>query len=361
MHRNCLDDWRGLLDRTVTTKLHIIITVDTEADIRGGTVIPISKMVYGESQGEYYGITRMMDICEKYACKATFFVSPFEAHVLGEEGMREVCQRIHGRGHDVQLHTHPKWITHERFMWNHSYDKQVELLGYGRKLLSDWIGESPIAHRAGGFGANRDTFRALKSVGIPIDSTNIGSPYCRLQSLGLKRNAVQTTAEGVIELPVTQFGQFKLGSFVPKKPFDINANTLSELKFVIRAARDADLKVVTLLMHSFSFLSRSKDRTVFTPNRGDLNKFEGLLRFISQQPDLEVITVKEFYRRYQEDPQAFITESECLVPVSGIVRSFGRACRYINRGKGNMLLVAGGVSVGVVCLSMVGLLLWKLL
>jgi peptidoglycan/xylan/chitin deacetylase (PgdA/CDA1 family) len=343
------------------TKLHIIITVDTEADIKNGTIIPISKMVYGEVNGECYGITKIMDLCEEYACKATFFVSPFETCVLGEKGMQEVCQRIQNRGHDVQLHTHPKWITSERFMWNHPYEKQVELLSYGKGLIHKWTGESPIAHRAGGFGADHETFRALNTVGIPIDSTNIGSPYCRLQRLGLKRNVVQVTGSGLVELPVTQFGQFQLGSFVPKKPFDINANSLSELKFVIRAALAADLKVVTLLMHSFSFLNRNKARTVFTPNHGDIKKFAKLLHFISQQPELEVITVKEFYQRYQKQPQAFEAQPRCHVPVSGFVRSFARACRYIRKGKGNVVIASSGVSVGIVGAGMVGLLLWKLL
>ena len=317
-------------------KTHIVITVDTEADILNGRVVPISKAVYGEVEGEYYGITKIMDICEGYNSKATFFVSTFESHILGENGMKEVCQKIYNRGHDVQLHTHPKWITNKRFMWNHPLKKQQELMENGKEMINKWIGEYPIAHRAGGFGADHNTLQVLRNLDIPIDSSYISSPYCKLDKEKLDSNIVQVSDEGVIELPVTRFTQFKLGKFQPKKPFDINANTLRELKFILSAAKKANIKVVTLLMHSFSFLKRNKDRTVFSPNKGDMKKFEQLIEFIVRDKDFEIITVKEFYKRYNNNPESF--KGKEWLPVTGYVRSAMRAFRYINKGKGNQLI-----------------------
>ncbi|GIX49580.1 MAG: hypothetical protein KatS3mg131_3791 [Candidatus Tectimicrobiota bacterium] len=341
------------------SKLYVLLTIDTEADFRNGRVIPLSKMVYGEVGGRCYGIPLIMDLCEQYGYRATFFVSPFEARVLGEAGMRQACELIARRGHDVQLHTHPKWVTNARFMWQHPLEQQVELLDYGKRLLQAWVGRPPLAHRAGGFGADHHTLRALKSVGIPVDSSHIGSPYCRLDPHKVWRNGVQLTPEGIVELPVTQFAQFKLGRFMPTKPFDINANTLSELRFVVRAARATGLPVVTLLMHSFSFLKRSKDRSVFTPIPAEVRKFARFLRFLAEQPDVEVLTVAAWYRLYQQAPQAFATPTEVL-PVSTLARSLVRACRYYNRGKGNLLL-AGSSAAGTAGLGLLGWLLWRLL
>jgi len=295
-------------------------------------------MVFGEVDGEYYGITRIMDICEKYNVKATFFVSTFESHVLGEEGMREVCREISRRGHDVQLHTHPKWVTGEGCMWRHPLEKQKDLLMDGREMIKRWVGEYPVAHRAGSFGSDHNTLSALKSVGIPVDSSQIGSPYCRLDSSFFKRNMIQISREGIIEIPVTQFVQFKFGAFKPVKPFDINANTLNEMKFVISEAKHNSIKIVTLLMHSFSFLNRNKDRTKFTLNNGDLEKFETLMQFVANDEDLEVITIKEFYKRYRENPKLF--EGREYLPVSGYTRSIVRAFRYFNRGKGNKMIAS---------------------
>ncbi len=322
-------------------KTYIIISVDTEADIISGRIIPISKMIYGEVDGEYYGITRIMDICEEYDAKATFFVSTFEYRKLGEDGIKKVCQDIYTRGHDVQLHTHPKWISNRQFMWNHSLEEQKELLRDGREMIRKWTGRYPVAHRAGGFGSDQNTFSALKSTGIPIDSSNIKSPYCKLDTTRFTGNTVQVSDEGIVELPVTQFVQFKVGKLQPVKPFDINANTLSELKFVISSAKADNLRVITLLMHSFSFLNRNKDRTIFTLNRRDMNKFEKLLEFITKDKDLEVITVGKFYEMYKINPQMF--EGEGCVPVSGYVRSTIRACKYIKRGKGNQLIALSAI------------------
>ena len=331
------------LKKQTESKTYVLLTVDTETDILSGRVIPISKMVYGEVDGKYFGINKIMDICDEYNCKATFFVSTFESKKIGEDGMRKVCQQIYKMGHDVQLHTHPKWITNERFMWNHSLEKQKDMLRYGKEMINKWIGEDPIAHRAGGFGSDHCTLLALKSLDIPIDSSYFGSTYCKLDKFKFKKNSVQVSEEGMIELPVTQFVQFKLGKFQPVKPFDINANTLSEMKFVIKAAKEKNVKVITLLMHSFSFLNRDKERIRFTPNKEDVKKFDMLLEFIDSDDDLEVITVKEFYERYKTNPQLF--EGEEYLPVSGYIRTILRSFRYTKRGKGNQLIVLSVLSI----------------
>jgi len=332
-------------------KTYIIITVDTEADTINGRIIPISKMVYGEVERERYGITRIMDICEKHNFKSTFFVSVFESDTLGEDQMSLVCQEIYRRGHDVQLHTHPKWITQKGYMCEHSFERQKELLLHGKDLIHKWIGRYPIAHRAGSFGVNHDSLKALKGVGIPVDSSNIDSPYCELNNDMFKRNVIQESAEGIIELPVSQFVQFKLGRFQPVKPFDINANTLSEMKFVVKDAKVNGVKVLTLLMHSFSFLNRNKDRTRFTPNKGDMKKFDKLLEFIAKDKELEVITTKEFYKRYTTNPQLFHDKE--YLPVSGYIRSIIRACRYIKRGKGNQIIVLSVFSIILLVLLLI--------
>ncbi len=323
-------------------KTYLIITVDTEADYIKKRIIPISKMVYGKVNGEYYGITKIMDICDKYNCKATFFVSTFESHILGEDGMKEVCRNIFRRGHDVQLHTHPKWITNKRFMWNHSLDEQTEMLRNGKEMIYKWTGEYPVAHRAGGFGADNNTLSALRVVGIPLDSSNIGSNYCKLPQHKFKSNSVQLSEEGIVELPVTRFTQFRMGPFQPEKPFDINANTLSELKFVISAAKNNNVKVITLLMHSFSFLNRNRERSKFAPNREDMEKFERLMKYIENDKDIQIITVKALFEKYSKNPQSF--EMDEFLPVSGYLRSIIRAFRYIRKGRGNQLIVLSVVS-----------------
>ena len=52
-----------------------------------------------------------------------------------------------------------------------SLDEQTNVLEHGMEMLYKWTGVYPIAHRSGGYSVNKDTLRALKSVGIPIDSS----------------------------------------------------------------------------------------------------------------------------------------------------------------------------------------------
>ena len=56
-------------------------------------------------------------------------------------------------------------------MWCYSFNEQVEILEHGIDCLKRWGAGKPIAHRAGAYGINIDTIKALKKVGIYIDSS----------------------------------------------------------------------------------------------------------------------------------------------------------------------------------------------
>ena len=105
-------------------------------------------------------------------------------------------------------------------------------------------------------------------------------------------------------------------------------------------------------------MNRSRDRSVFTPNHGEIAKFEKFLEFLSTREDCEIITVKEFYQRYTRAPEVFARSPRGRVPVSGYGRSFVRACRYLNRGKGNVVIATGGMVMLVLVLGLAGLVLW---
>lgn len=309
-------------------KTYILLTVDTEASMYKGRPLPISKMVYGEIDGQEYGISKIMDICEMYGFRATFFISVLEYLHFGEEAIKEICRDIYKRGHDVQLHTHPKWKYDRKFMWEYTMDEQAEIIQEGKEKIHQWIGVEPIAHRAGGFGANYDTLPALQRNGILIDCSLASHyPFCKLNDNSLRENTVFLIG-GVVEVPLTVFTQFRLGNIRPYRNFDLNADTLSELINVIKQGRRGGIKTLTLLLHSFSLLNRDKTRTKFEPNLKDLTKFEKLLNYIKNDSNLEVITIKDFYHLYNKNPESF--QSPDFVPNSGLVRTFVRCCKHFN-------------------------------
>jgi peptidoglycan/xylan/chitin deacetylase (PgdA/CDA1 family) len=318
------------------SKTYVLLTVDTEADIHQGRIISLEQMVYCRINGSEYGIHRMMDLADRYNARMTFFVSVFEHRRMGMGPVMTVCKDIAQRGHEVQLHTHPNWIYEHRFMWGYPLEKQIELIKEGKDVIYESIGKYPIAHRAGGFGANEDTLLALKKNGIKVDSTFLYSQYSRLSPSKFQPNCV-SEYNGVLEVPVTVFNQFKIGKIKPKRVFDINANSLAELKFVLNSAKKSGLPFVNLLMHSFSFVHFGKDRKNFKPNYHDLKKFEKLLQYINERDEFEMIGIGEFYERVNSDKNLSCDAETVLT--SGIMRTCLRACRYPLRGRANSLIV----------------------
>ena len=340
----------------MNSKTYVLLTIDTEASMHIGKPLPIAKMIYGDINGKQYGISKIMDICEQYGFKATFFVSVLESLHYGEEHIKKVCKSIYNRGHDVQLHIHPNWKYDYRFMWEYSVDEQTSLIKEGKELFHSWIGEYPIAHRAGGLAANRATLIALERNGIPVDSSMVrGSSFCKLEGVLPTQNAI-CVSDGVIEVPVTSFTQIKLGDLKLYRTLDINADTLSELIHVTKAAKKKGIRTVNLLMHSFSFLTRSKDRTKFKPNLADMNKFERYLKFLKNEPDIEVITIKDLYNLYSSNPKAL--DGIDYVPYSGFIRTFARIFKHFRISWKNKLLVFLIFAAIIIILSAITLWVW---
>lgn len=326
-------------------KTAVLFTVDTEADLHLGQIIPFDRMVYCRIGREEFGIRKMMELAERHQAVMTFFTSVFEHRRLGLAPVRDICQEIHSRGHEVQLHTHPNWIHDHRFMWGYTLEEQIKLICEGRDVIRDCIGKNPIAHRAGGFGADENTLRALAANDIAIDSTYLQGGYSRLPANQLAPNGL-SHLHGVLEIPVTAFKQFRLGRFHPIRPFDINANSLSELIFVLEYAKRQRMPVVNLLLHSFSFVTRSADRQQISPNPEDLEKFERLLQHIKEDDALEVIGIEQFYTRLHAQSLTLPYQPE--IPVSGLHRTIARACRHPLKGKANMA-IAGSITLAIVC------------
>ena len=97
-------------------KINILLTVDTEAH-KGSN--PVKDWIYGEFKGKEYGIPLIMNICEQYGIKATFFIDVPEAWTWSDKIIQEVGNKILQRGHDLQLHIHPDHITKQPklFLW----------------------------------------------------------------------------------------------------------------------------------------------------------------------------------------------------------------------------------------------------
>lgn len=315
--------------------MDILVTVDVEASSYTGKPLPYSKMVDGEIDGEYFGVSAIMDICEKFGAKGTFFVDVFEYANVGRQRLKDTCRDIKRRGHSVELHTHPSRIWDRMCMKDYSLQEQIEIIRKGKDLLHEWTGEPPVAHRAGSFGANADTMAALKESGFRVDSSSFFSyKHCRLNLPTI--NQVSEYG-GILQVPPTLFTALRLGPFMIIRNLDIDTCTFSELKHVIDKGRKKGLKAATILLHSFSFIRRNADSTEFSPDRADRDRFVRVMKYLADSPGVRFVTMKQLYENYTQKPEQYAGKD--FMPHSGFLRTFIRACKRWRTSRKNLFFL----------------------
>jgi hypothetical protein len=161
-------------------------TVDTELSLKlfqegASAQENFDSSIAGKCRDGEFGIFYQMDRLEAYGLKGVFFVDPFPALVYGPGVIARIVEPILKRGHEVQLHIHTEWLEfargHElehlrgRNIADFPLDDQIRLLDQARALLMIAGAPKPTAFRAGNFGANDDTLRALNAINVRYDSS----------------------------------------------------------------------------------------------------------------------------------------------------------------------------------------------
>lgn len=276
-----------------------LINVDTEAH-RGKN--PVDDLIYGKVCGGEYGINKIMEICEKYNVRATFFVDFAEVNSWGYDKIKNVCQDILTRGHDIQLHIHPEhfgdWNRQE--FSQYSYEEQKSMIGYGVAQYEKIVGQKPIAFRAGKYSIDSNTLKVLHEYGIVYDSSFVkNNRWCKLNNLVSNINA-RFKYQEIIEVPVTVFKE-RIFNKEPRDKyyiFDVNGITKFEFRELYKKYADSELPSIILFMHSFSFLKRYKDDLDLKPNINDIDFFEYILDYVTNRNDFIIVTFQEYHNQF---------------------------------------------------------------
>lgn len=253
----------------------VYITIDTEYSAgmaeREGTdcrAANFARSIMGRTQDGDAGISYQMDIFDRHGLKAVFFVDPMPALLWGVEAIADIVQPIIRRGHDVQLHLHTEWLAlsgkknplgnrHGHNMRDFTLEEQYSLLDYAQSVLMEAGAPRPIAFRAGNYGANDDTLRALARLGIAYDSSHcpgISGGYCDISLSPGDRLPVRHC--GVTEVPVASIAGPRDG----QRHAQITALSAREMLCAIRHARTLGQDSFSLVSHSFELLSRDRGR-----------------------------------------------------------------------------------------------------
>jgi hypothetical protein len=283
-------------------RINVFITVDTEHSIGGAfkdrNLKPVGngKRIWGKVGDKSFGIPLIMDIGESYDIRLNFFVEVLNKYYFGEDETKKVCEYILNRGHDVQLHLHPNYLnftlnnplekTYSDQIGTYSLEKQIELIKEGVEILMQNGVPRPIAFRAGCFGANEETLRALKAVGVLIDSsynkTYLGDT-CLLDNKGIND---LTYLNEIWEFPITNFVESTKVRSKRFKPLDINGVSFQEMKYVLNQGKIKGPKHITILLHSFSFIKPyDVQYNKVKPRWHVIKRFEKLCKYLKDNSD----------------------------------------------------------------------------
>ena len=264
---------------------HVFITIDTElsaALYQAGADADVNFARSIICDGA--GIDWQMDRLDTYDLKGIFFVDPMPALAYGIDVIARIVTLIVARGHEVQLHLHPEWLAwatdqpvgarRGRSIGDFSYDDQITLITLARQMLVDAGAPSPVAFRAGNYGANDDTLRALAMLGMRWDTsfnpTYIGDPC----NIGLNSDQIDPVERlGVTEIPVAAI-EDRRGHL---RHAQLCALSSREMTAALHHAAATRRPALTIVTHSFEMMSRDRKRR----NRSVMARFETLCRTVS--------------------------------------------------------------------------------
>jgi peptidoglycan/xylan/chitin deacetylase (PgdA/CDA1 family) len=273
----------------------VFITVDTEAwplmsgSFTNGFDKDIERDIYGMTDQGEFGIRYQMDVLNQHGLKAIFFVEALFSEVVGSEVLKKIVTEIQEHGHEVQLHVHTEWLNQSScpLIKGQSYsnikdfteDNQVIILRKAQEILTACGASNICAFRAGNYGANWQTLKALSKNGIQFD-TSYNYCYlnkeCDMQSGELMLNP--KTIFGIDEYPISFFEDWP-GHY---RHTQLTACSFSELENGLNVAWKKGLTSFVLVSHSFELLRNRKNTAkALKPDYVVVKRFELLCRFLS--------------------------------------------------------------------------------
>lgn len=279
--------------------MQVLLTIDVE--VHPGTpnwrgtelAAEIEQYIDGRTPGGSYGLAYQLGVLKKHRLSAVFFVEALAAIEAGRRVLEQTVSSIRDAGHEVQLHIHTEWLSYLQqpfldgrigtHMRDFSEDDQARLVARGLQNLADCGVSGVSAFRAGNYGADTATLRALARSGIRYDSS-WNAAYLRTHcglDIGEPLYAPRVI-EGVWEVPIAFFEDYP-GHV---RHAQLAACSFAELRYAMRAASAAGWPTFVIVGHSFELVWRGvrKGRQA-SPRRLVIRRFERLCQFLAEQRD----------------------------------------------------------------------------
>ena len=276
--------------------MKFFFTVDVEIWLGGSKNLDerfpdaFKTFIYGTKRSGDLGLPLKLKILNDHGLKGVFFVEALFATRFGKEPLAEIVGLIHEAGHEVQMHVHTEWVDevedllhlgrsgNRQNLYMFTREEQTELIAIAKDLLADCGAARINTFRAGNFGMNADTVKALADNGIMCDTsynhTHLG-PDNRMSNGPILVQPRQY--DGVHEYPMTVY-EDRAGHF---RHFQLGACSYPETESVMRQASDAGWDNLVMLSHNFELMNQRKTRS----DPIVLERFLQLARFLEKHSD----------------------------------------------------------------------------
>jgi len=276
--------------------LDVFLTVDVEVWCDGwndlDTKFPnaFKRYIYGPTSRGNYGLPYQLRELQEHGLTGIFFVEPLFSTRFGLNSLTEILSLIREKDHEIQLHLHTEWVDeakkplldniaakkqHLRYF---SLEEQTVLIQAGAKLIELAGGKSVNAFRAGNFGFNRETLRALSLNHIAFDSSYNASISGLGSGISPGTLLVEPVkCEEVYEYPMTVFhsGTRSL------RHAQITACSHQEMEGLLWQALELKRNAFVILSHNFELLNSAMNR----PDDIVVDRFNKLCSFLDRHRD----------------------------------------------------------------------------
>lgn len=268
----------------------VLLTTDVELWSEGWDLSPRAmtrayrRYITGTTSRGAVGLPFQLAMLREHGLKGVFFIEPLFASVMGRDALADIVGMVRDAGQESALHLHPEWLGRAELaelpgpprmsVKELDEDAQRRVIGVGREWLVAAGAEPVTAFRAGAYGADRATLRALAALGIGTDSShNLAG------SRGPLDPALDDTPqeiEGVLEIPQTVYRD-ALGRL---RHAQLGSSSSGELRSAMHQARHQGRSTFVILSHSAELLTGDRER----PDRVAVRRFERLCRHLADNP-----------------------------------------------------------------------------
>lgn len=267
--------------------MHVLFTTDVELWPRGWDLSSRSmarafqRYILGNTTRGEVGLGFQLRMLADHGHRGVFFIEPLFASVMGRAPLEEIVAMIREAGQEIQLHPHTEWLGRggdpelpgppRMSVKELAEAEQTRVIDLARRWLVAAGTESITAFRAGAYGADRATLRALARLGVFMDSSHNPAGSRGPLDSGLSEGA--SLVEGVLEVPQTVYrdGTGRV------RPAQLGSSSFRELRESMAHARSQGRRTYVVLSHSAELLDRKRER----PDRVVLRRFERLCRHLA--------------------------------------------------------------------------------